>query len=387
MNPAALKASWAMIARHGDAVPGFFYAWLFTTNPHLREYFPMSMAGQRDRLVGALGRIVSAVDQLDSVVPFVQELGRDHRRFDVKPDHYPAVGQALLATLEHFLGPSWTPELAQDWAAAYDLVSATMIDAAEQAPGPPYWTATVVNHERRGFDVAVVGLRAEQRYPYRAGQACAIELPARPRVWRYYSIGNAPRLDDVLELHVKAVPGGQVSTAVVSGLSEGTQIRIGPPIGHALALDTSSQRPVLMVAGGTGLAPLKALIEQNAADGGQRRITLLVGARTQADLYDLDALNDMRGWWPWLTVVPVLSDDPWHAGQRGTVAEAAGRMGPWQDHDVLICGSSGMVTATRRWLAAAGVPVDRIRYEDDTCDPFRPPTAGDQTVDVQEEAP
>ena len=66
------------------------------------------MANQRDKLVGALGRVVSNVDDLDSVVPVLQQLGRDHRRFAVVRDHYPAVGQALLATLEHFSGTDWT---------------------------------------------------------------------------------------------------------------------------------------------------------------------------------------------------------------------------------------------------------------------------------------
>ena len=81
--------------------------------------FPLGMANQRDKLLAALGQVVSHVDDLDAVVPVLQQLGRDHRRFGVVRDHYPAVGQALLATLEHF-SSEWTPELARDWAAAYD---------------------------------------------------------------------------------------------------------------------------------------------------------------------------------------------------------------------------------------------------------------------------
>src|SRR5262249_61664361 len=79
MDPAALKASWSEIVRHGDAVPGFFYAWLFTGYPHLREFFPMSMAAQRDRLVAALGREVSQVEELTAVVAVREGHGRDPR--------------------------------------------------------------------------------------------------------------------------------------------------------------------------------------------------------------------------------------------------------------------------------------------------------------------
>lgn len=373
MDPAALKASWSQLARHGDAVPGFFYAWLFTAYPHLREFFPMSMAAQRDRLVAALGRIVSRVDELPAVVPFVEGLGRDHRKFDIKPDHYPQVGEALLATLAHFLGPLWTPQLAGDWTAAYETLASVMIGAAEGAQHPACWTATVVGHERRGFDVAVVRLRLDQPYRYRAGQAFGIEVPARPKVWRYYSPANAPRLDGTVDLHVKAVPGGQLSTAIVSGLSATDTVKVGPPVNQALTLEPNSDRPLLLIAGGTGLAPLKALVEQVAAEGGRRQTVLYAGARTESDLYDLPALGEMARAWPWLHVVPVVSDDQWYRGERGPVVEVATRHGRWYDHEVYVCGSAGMVAATRQGLVASGVPAARIRSEDDTCDPYRPP--------------
>jgi NAD(P)H-flavin reductase/hemoglobin-like flavoprotein len=380
MDPAALKASWARIAQHGDAVPGFFYAWLFTAHPHLRELFPMSMAGQRDRLVGALARVVSRVDELAAVVPFVEGLGDDHRRFDIKPDHYPPVGEALLATLAHFLGPAWTPELAADWTAAYETLAAVMTGAAERAQGPATWTATVVGHERRGFDVAAVRIRLEQPYPFRAGNAVPIELLARPRVWRYYSPANAPRADRTLDLHVKAIPGGQLSTAIVSGLAVGDTVRLGAPVGQQLALDPGSPRPILMIAGGTGLAPLKALVEQVANEGG-RRVVLFIGARTESDLYDLAALAELDHRFPWLSVVPAVSDDQWYRGEQGLVAEVVTRLGNWQEHDIYICGSTGMVEAARQRLLATGVPPARIRSEDETCDPYRPPTPAEASPD------
>ena len=111
------------MAAHGDQVPLFFYSTLFLTNPSVRDMFPVSMANQRDKLVDALGQVISRVDDLDAVLPTLQQLGRDHRRFGVVSDHYPVVGQALLATLEHFSGPDWTAELARDWATAYGIVA------------------------------------------------------------------------------------------------------------------------------------------------------------------------------------------------------------------------------------------------------------------------
>ena len=260
---------------------GVLYAALFTAHPETRGMFPASMAAQRDRLVGALGRIVSSVDDLPAVLPFIEGLGRDHRRFDVAPEHFPAVGEALLTTLAHFAGDTWTSQVADDWATAFGLVADVMIKAADGAPDPAYWTAGVELHERRGFDVAVLRLRPEQPLPYVSGQAVSLQIPARPRLWRYYSPANAPRPDGTIDLHIKAVPGGQMSTAVVHGLRPGDQVKLGAPVGNRLLLDPRCS-DLLLIGGGTGLAPLKALIEQVATEQRHRRVTLFTGARTTA---------------------------------------------------------------------------------------------------------
>ncbi|HEV7897676.1 MAG TPA: globin domain-containing protein [Planosporangium sp.] len=385
MDPATLKESWARAAANGDAVPSFFYAALFTAHPELRVMFPMSMASQRDRLVSALGEMVSNMDNIEAAVPFVEGLGRDHRRFDVRAEHYPQVGEALLATLAHFLGEAWTPELAADWSAAYGLIAQVMVQAAERvaASSPPYWTASVLEYERRGFDVAVLWLHPDLPYPYVAGQSCPIEIPDRPRLWRYYSPANLPRPDGLIELHVKAVPGGQVSTAIVHGLQTGDRVKLGAPVGQRLTLQPGSNRDLLLIAGGTGLAPMKALIEQVAAGGGRRQVALFVGARTLMDLYDLPALEAMTANSPWLTVVPALSHDPWYTGERGLVVDVALRLGRWDDRDVYVCGSADMTGASRERLLAAGILAERIRCEDYNDEPYRP-TAAKAVTELEE---
>ena len=100
MDTAALKGSWANVAAHGDDVPLYFYSHLFLRHPDVRSMFPIQMSGQRDKLVAALGSVVSNVDELDKVVPLLEQLGRDHRRFSVVTEHYEAVGASLLATLK-----------------------------------------------------------------------------------------------------------------------------------------------------------------------------------------------------------------------------------------------------------------------------------------------
>src|SRR5258706_16107565 len=89
------------------------------------------MKAQRDHLVGALGQIVGQVDRVDDLTLFLQGLGRDHRKFGALAEHYDVVGDSLLATLAHFAGDSWTPELASDWRGAHSLVPSGLIPAAQ----------------------------------------------------------------------------------------------------------------------------------------------------------------------------------------------------------------------------------------------------------------
>src|SRR5512139_2639452 len=179
MDTDRLKSTWHDVTLHGDDVALYFYSHLFVTHPELRDMFPLTMDAQRDRLVGALGRIVSNVDQLGDVVPYVEQLGRDHRRFSVVAEHYDAVGASLLWTLSHFLGDRWTAEVAADWSAAYGVVASTMVGAAERAEDrePPWWDAEVVQATRVSREIATFTVRPHQRLDYAPGQSMAMSIP------------------------------------------------------------------------------------------------------------------------------------------------------------------------------------------------------------------
>jgi NAD(P)H-flavin reductase len=376
-----LKRSWALVAAHGAGkVAMRFYSRLFVAAPELREMFPLSMAVQRDRLVTALGHTVSHVDDLGRLTPYLQQLGRDHRRFGVVPDHYGPVGDALLATLGDFLGREWTVDLAHDWADAYALVASTMIAAADEASlrTPPAWVAEVVGHERRTFDIAVLTLQPEEPYDFVPGQSMALESAARPRLWRYYSPANAPRDDGSIEIHVRRRPGGQVSSALVDRTRKGDVVRLGAPVGHRLTLDGGAPPDLLLIAGGTGLAPIKALVEQVAAEvpagDRPRQVELFVGARRSRELYDIDALRRLDDEHAWLRVTVVVADelrppparvraaDP-RQPQVGDVGELAARAAGDRDRAVYVCGSDEMVAATVQLLGSAGCPPGHLHYE------------------------
>ena len=362
-----LRESFAHVAMHGDELPLFFYSDLFIKHPEVRDLFPVSMAAQRGHLVDALVKIVSQVDSVDDLTAFLQGLGRDHRKFGAVAEHYDAVGASLLATLEHFSGPAWTPELAADWKAAYELIGSVMIAAAreDEELRPPWWRGTVVAYERRAFDVSVLSVRPEPRMDYLPGQSVAIESPSRPKLWRYYSMANAPRGDGLLEFHIRLIDGGAVSMALTSAAIADTELRLGPPVGVLTLSDPVSGRDLLLVAGSTGLAPLKAILEQVAALEQPPRVHLFFGARTADGLYDLDSLEKMAAQYPsWLTVTPVVSAEAKFAGENGSLPDVVARHGDWSSRDAYLAGPTEMVQEAVARLASAGMAQEQIHIED-----------------------
>jgi NAD(P)H-flavin reductase/hemoglobin-like flavoprotein len=365
MDGQRLKDNLARVMMHGDEVPLFFYSDLFLRHPEVRELFPVAMGTQRDRLVQALARIVAEVDNLDALVPFVRDLGRDHRKFGAVAGHYGAVGVSLIAALRHFSGPDWSAGLEADWKSAYTAVAEVMIDAAAQdeRARPAWWDATVVGHELRTADIAVFRVAVSEPLPYRPGQTVSVESAKAPRYWRYYSAANAPREDGTLDFHVRMVDGGMLSPVLAYGLSVGSQLRLGSPVGE-FGPATAPDRDVLMVAGGTGLAPLKAIAEHLAQLRDPPRVHLFAGARRAEGLYDLPDLEKMAAQWPWLTVTPAVSDDPGYPGERGLIADVVARSGSWARHHAYVAGPTAMVEATVDRLVSTGVPGDRISVED-----------------------
>jgi len=365
VDTARLKESFARVAMHGDEVALFFYSDLFLRHPETREMFPISMAAQRDHLLQALARIVSDVENVAQLKAFLQGLGRDHRKFGTLTHHYEPVGTSLLATLAHFSGEHWTPELAAEWQAAYGLIAQIMTEAAaaDERVNPPFWDATVLSHELRTFDTAVFRVAALDRLTYLPGQSVAIECELRPRIWRFYSIANAPRDDATMDFHIRVIDGGALSMALGRGLRPGSRLRLGPPVG-TLTLDLSSGRDVLLVAGSTGLAPVKAIAMQIADLPHPPRVHLFVGARRPEDLYDLPDLEKLGASAHWLTITPCVSDDPAYSGERGVLPDVVARSGSWAGHDAYIAGPTPMVEAMAARLASVGTPQEQIHVED-----------------------
>ena len=366
--PALLRESFALVADDSDRVVSHFYALVFTEYPALRDMFPPMMDAHRDRMFQALVRIVHQAEHCDGLAAYLRQLGREHRKFGARPEHYDMVWRCLVSALKRYAGTAWTPDMDAAWLAAYRLIAGKMIEAAEEAgqQTPPWWNARVVGHELRTPDIAVVTLQPDAPYEFHAGQYLTLETQRWPRVWRRYSIANAPRRDNTLTLHVRTVSAGWVSTALVNHTLVGDTVRLGPPSG-AMVCDTTSMRDLLCVAGGTGLAPIKAMIEDMSAWNTTRRVRLFYGARHDDEFYDLAELERLAYRRRWLSVVTAVSHDPRYPGERGMLPDVVARHGEffehWAGHDVYVSGSVPMVRATVARLQESNIPLASIRFD------------------------
>ncbi|WP_406213822.1 globin domain-containing protein [Streptomyces decoyicus] len=383
-----------LITQYLDLVTPFadliahLYDEMFARWPYLRSLFPASMDFQRAHLARAFWYLIENLHRPDEVAASFRQLGHDHRKLGVRPAHYEAFEAALCAALRRTAGPRWAEAVEQAWVRMLRFAVASMVEGADAALAePPCWQGTVTAHERRRPDLAVLRVRPHEPYPYRAGQFAAVESPLMPQAWRHYSLASAPVPDGEVAFHIRRTGPGGVSDALVSGTRVGDVLRLGPAHGTMTLGDEDRSRDLLMVAGGTGWAPIKALLEEWAGrrrgTGGlpQRpagRVHLFVGARSRADLYDAAALDRLAARHDRLRVVRVLdedavpeNDDP--SAGYGPLAEAVARDGQWSHHLAFVSGPAAMVGATVARLTATGIPADHIRH-DPVPESLTPPT-------------
>ncbi|GAA0660638.1 hypothetical protein GCM10010193_09500 [Kitasatospora atroaurantiaca] len=135
INPVLIKSSFAALEPHGPEVAAYFYRHLFEHNPGVRSLFAEHLGEQQDRLWSALGALVTHLEDTETVVGLLQELGRRHAGYGALPAHFPAVGASLLAALRHFAGEEWTPETEASWTAVYGVVAETMGQALAETSG------------------------------------------------------------------------------------------------------------------------------------------------------------------------------------------------------------------------------------------------------------
>lgn len=205
--------------------------------------------------------------------------------------------------------------------------------------------------ERLSSDVMRIQLQlpANDGFTYKAGQY--IEFLLRDGARRSYSMANAHTPDSGIELHIRHMPGGKFTDHVFGAMKEKEILRIEGPFGSFFLREDSS-KPIIFLASGTGMAPIKAILEQMQRQGSTRPAALYWGGRRPSDLYLSSWVQNMLAEMPTLHYVPVVSDaapeDQW-TGRTGFVHQAVLQDHPdLSGHQVYACGAPVVVESARK---------------------------------------
>ncbi len=221
----------------------------------------------------------------------------------------------------------------------------------------------IARMQRLAPDVMALWLRlpAVEPFTWQCGQYVDVMLPGERR--RSFSLANPPHDAALLELHVRRAPGGAFSEQVFTGLAEGSLLRIEGPLGQFVY--QPGDRPLLLIGGGTGYAPLKAMIRHVLETEGRRDMTLFWGARTAADLYEDAWLRGQAAGHPRFRYFSVLSEQAAGAPhESGLVHEAVvRRMAGLAGFDIYAAGPPAMIDAVRAALPPHGADPARIHFD------------------------
>ncbi|SFN24248.1 2Fe-2S iron-sulfur cluster-binding protein [Marinobacter pelagius] len=239
-----------------------------------------------------------------------------------------------------------------------DVQSATL-------PPAEQFEARIVATEPLTHDILKVTVQADRPVHYLAGQYAKLRIPGSER-FRCYSFANAPQRNgrSSIEFYIRKVPGGEFTGALFSAELDGKPLEMEAP--HGTFYLRGGDAPMVCIAGGSGLAPLISILEHIRGNRIQRDCTLLFGARTQGDLYQLDSIaNIAANWRGEFRFIPVLSQEP-------EVSDWTGARGLVTDHipaefcdsaEGYLCGPPPMIDAAITRLLELGIPLEKIFYD------------------------
>ncbi len=224
----------------------------------------------------------------------------------------------------------------------------------------------MLTHDIKGFRFK---LPAGETVHFKAGQY--MQLYTKPyakikeSVYRAYSIASVPSDNEAIELILRLVPDGICTTYAHTQLKEGDQVNISGPYGDFYLRGNCSE--IIMIAGGSGLAPIKSIILDVLEKGIDIKMNFFFGAVSKRDLYYLDFFYDLAAHHDNLRFIPALSkpapDDNWE-GEVGLITEVVDRyVKDGSDMEAYLCGSPGMIDACISVLDAKGIPEEKVYYD------------------------
>ncbi|RCW64593.1 NO-inducible flavohemoprotein [Saliterribacillus persicus] len=296
-----IKSTVPVLEEHGAAITSRFYQLLFINHPELKNIFNQTnqrKGKQPQALANAVYAAAANIDQLENILPVVKQVAHKHRSLQIKPEHYPIVGENLLTAMKDVLGDAATDDIIEAWGKAYGVIADVFIQVEEEmyretANKNGGWNGfrdfTIVKKEKESDVITSFYLKPKdggELASFEAGQYITVKVNIPGQTYtsqRQYSLSTKPN-QDFYRISVKREdpindqPAGDVSTYLHTALDEGDSIQITAPAGDFVL--NQSTDPLVLISGGVGLTPLTSMLET------------VVEAQPEREVYYIHAAQD-----------------------------------------------------------------------------------------------
>ncbi|WP_281868969.1 NO-inducible flavohemoprotein [Brevibacillus parabrevis] len=387
-----IKSTVPVLEVHGTTITKHFYKRMFASHPELLNIFNhanQKQGRQQTALANAVYAAALYIDKLETILPVVKQIAHKHRSLGIKPEHYPIVGENLLAAIKEVLGDAATDEIIQAWAEAYGVIAdvfisveAEMYDQAEgQTGGWADFREFIVQRKVKESDVItsfyLVPADGKAIASYEPGQYISVKLdiPGEENTHiRQYSLSDAPgnpyyRISVKREDAIGEKPAGKVSVYLSEDIKEGDTLRISAPAGD-FTLDQQDDRPVVLISGGVGLTPMMSMLKTLVKTSPTRPVTFIHAAQNGNVHAMRKAVEELAAEHSqvkafWCYEKPTEQDRAAHAFHKEGYIDL-----PWlqsivadKNANFYFCGPVPFMTAINRALKEWGVDAADIHFE------------------------
>lgn len=387
---AIVKSTAPILQEHGETLTRHFYQRMFTHNPEVAPFFNPAhqTAGKQQRaLAGAIAAYAANIDNLEVLGGAVELIAQKHASLMIKPEHYPIVGQNLLASIQEVLGEDATDEIIEAWAEAYGFLADILIGREKQiynenARKPGGWEGfkdfRIVRKEKESSNITSFYLAAADGAPlptFKPGQYITVRamIPQGSTTMRNYSLSDKPgqewfRISVKREVPPEAnTPGGYVSNWLHDKVEAGDTIEIAPPCGEFfLDVTEKHDRPLVLLAAGVGITPIISILLAALDAMGNRRIIFIhasLNENVQAFKSTVDGLEVKH---PNLRTYHRYSDAGTRTGNASTgfvTAELIESLVPERNADYYFCGPQAFMVGVYHDLLKWGLPASQVHFE------------------------
>ncbi|HEY9091936.1 NO-inducible flavohemoprotein [Parasphingorhabdus sp.] len=391
---AIVKSTAPILQEHGETLTRHFYQRMFSHNPEVGPFFNpanQTKGTQQRALAGAICAYAANIDNLEVLGDAVELIANKHVSLMIKPEHYPIVGENLLASIKEVLGDGATDDVINAWAEAYGFLTDILVGREKQiysdsATKDGGWEGfrkfKVDRKDKESSNIASFYLKPEDGGPlpdFMPGQYITIRVPTPDgsTTMRNYSLSNKPgrdyfRISVKRELAlVDGAPDGFVSNMLHDNIEQGDTLEIGPPCGEFfLNVKDRHERPLVLLAAGIGITPIMSILKTTLEAMPDREIILIHGCLTDEVQPFKSVIDEFSAKHPNLKVhyrysdLAPDADLPDENCSTGFVdAELIESMVPDRHADYYFCGPKPFMINIYQDLLLWGIPSSQVHFE------------------------